>query len=174
MELGRRDPAGHRARVRAGRILATQLAATCGALGLVAAILAHELSHAVVAERLGVEVKEITLWMFGGVSKFDTDARDGGSELRIAIAGPAMSVVVACARAPIEASGCGSAARSARCSRAGHRRIRARWRDRWDLARLPRVVPDVGRSHGGSVRGGRRRARPGEGCGRDVRVGPNC
>ena len=73
------------------------LAATCGAFGLVAAILAHELSHAVVAERLGVEVKEITLWMFGGVSKFDTDARDARSELRIAIAGPAMSVVVACA-----------------------------------------------------------------------------
>ena len=71
------------------------VAAVAGAVGLLASILAHELSHSVVARRLGVEVTAITLWMFGGVSKLGTSARDARSELRIAIAGPAMSAIIA-------------------------------------------------------------------------------
>ena len=65
-----------------------------GALGLLASILAHELSHAVVANRHGVQVEEITLWMFGGLARLGSQAREAGTELRIALAGPAMSVAI--------------------------------------------------------------------------------
>lgn len=57
-------------------------------------LLAHELSHSIVARRHGVEVDGIVLWLFGGMSKLHDDAPDGGAELRIAVAGPAMSVVM--------------------------------------------------------------------------------
>jgi Zn-dependent protease/predicted transcriptional regulator len=64
------------------------------AVGLVASILAHELSHAFVANRHGVRVEEITLWMFGGMARLSSQARDAATELRIALAGPAMSLAV--------------------------------------------------------------------------------
>jgi Zn-dependent protease/predicted transcriptional regulator len=64
------------------------------ALGLVASILGHELSHAVVAQRNGVPVDGITLWMFGGLAKLGRRASDAGAELRIALAGPAVSVAI--------------------------------------------------------------------------------
>lgn len=56
-----------------------------------ASLLAHELSHSVVARRLGVDVEEITLWMLGGVSKLGSDAEEPNDELAIALAGPACS-----------------------------------------------------------------------------------
>lgn len=58
-------------------------------------LLAHELSHSVVARRLGIDVRDITLWLFGGVSRIEGDAHTPRDEMRIAIAGPAMSVVIA-------------------------------------------------------------------------------
>jgi len=67
------------------------------ALGLLASILAHELSHAQVANRHGVPVEEITLWMFGGLARLSSQARDAGTELRIALAGPAMSLTIGAA-----------------------------------------------------------------------------
>ena len=57
-------------------------------------ILAHELSHAVVARRQGVPVESIVLWMFGGVAKLESQARTARGELQIALAGPAMSIVI--------------------------------------------------------------------------------
>ena len=64
------------------------------AIGLMAAILAHEVSHAIVATRSGVHVDSITLWMFGGLARLSGQSRDAGTELRIALAGPAMSVAI--------------------------------------------------------------------------------
>jgi Zn-dependent protease/predicted transcriptional regulator len=58
-------------------------------------LLAHELSHAVVAQRNGVEVEGITLWMFGGVARLEGEAPDPGAELRIAGVGPLVSFVLA-------------------------------------------------------------------------------
>lgn len=69
--------------------------AALGALFFIGSLLAHELGHSVVARRNGIEIEGITLWMFGGVSRLKSDARTPGAELRIAIAGPAMSLLIA-------------------------------------------------------------------------------
>lgn len=61
---------------------------------LFASILAHEFGHAIVARRHGVEVQEIDLWLLGGVSKMRGEAHDPGTELRYALAGPAVSAVI--------------------------------------------------------------------------------
>jgi Zn-dependent protease len=69
-------------------------AASIAALAFAGSILAHELSHAVVANRDGVPVDSIVLWLFGGVAKLQSHARTARSELRIALAGPAMSLLI--------------------------------------------------------------------------------
>ncbi len=57
-----------------------------------ASLIAHELAHAIVARNHGVPVQRITLWIFGGVASLETDAPDARTELRIAVAGPAVSI----------------------------------------------------------------------------------
>ena len=57
-------------------------------------VLVHELAHSVVARRNGLGITGITLFIFGGVSKMADEPRSPGMELKIAIAGPAMSVVL--------------------------------------------------------------------------------
>ena len=64
------------------------------ALLLFASILLHELGHAVVARRHGVDIEEIDLWLLGGVAKLSGEPRHAGDELRYAIAGPAVTVCV--------------------------------------------------------------------------------
>ncbi|HEX2435708.1 MAG TPA: site-2 protease family protein [Solirubrobacterales bacterium] len=64
------------------------------ALLLFASILLHELGHAIVARRHGVEIEEIDLWLLGGVAKLSGMPRHATDELRYAIAGPAVTVGV--------------------------------------------------------------------------------
>ena len=64
------------------------------ALGLFAGILLHELAHAVVARRHGIEVEEIDLWLLGGVSRLERDAERPSDELWFAAAGPAATAVI--------------------------------------------------------------------------------
>ncbi|HEU6443482.1 MAG TPA: site-2 protease family protein [Gaiellaceae bacterium] len=74
---------------------ATYLAMGIAASGFFfAAILAHELGHAVQARREGMEIEGITLWLFGGVATFKGHFPGGGAELRIALAGPLVTAVV--------------------------------------------------------------------------------
>ena len=63
--------------------------------GFLASILLHELGHSVVAEREGVRVDGITLWLLGGVARLRGEPQTPGAELRIAAAGPAVSVALA-------------------------------------------------------------------------------
>jgi Zn-dependent protease/CBS domain-containing protein len=60
-----------------------------------ASLLAHELGHAIVARRRGVEVEGITLWLFGGVARLHGEAHSAGAEARIAVVGPLISIAVA-------------------------------------------------------------------------------
>lgn len=64
-------------------------------LVFLASLLAHEMSHAVVARRNHVDVEGITLWMLGGVASLTGRARNAGAELRIAGVGPLVSLVLA-------------------------------------------------------------------------------
>jgi Zn-dependent protease/CBS domain-containing protein len=59
-----------------------------------ASILLHELGHAFQARREGLEIEGITLWLFGGVAKFKGMFESAGSEFRIAIAGPLVSLAL--------------------------------------------------------------------------------
>jgi Zn-dependent protease/CBS domain-containing protein len=56
-----------------------------------ASLLAHELAHAIVGRRKGVKVDSITLWLLGGVSRFESEPSGADAELRIALAGPLTS-----------------------------------------------------------------------------------
>jgi Zn-dependent protease len=58
-------------------------------------LLAHELSHSIIARRNGVEVSAITLWLFGGVSQLSGEPASAGIEALITIAGPLTSILLA-------------------------------------------------------------------------------
>lgn len=64
------------------------------ALALFASVLAHEFSHSLVARTRGVDVNEITLFIFGGAAKLKDEPRDAASEFLIAAAGPALSLAL--------------------------------------------------------------------------------
>lgn len=57
-----------------------------------ACLLLHELGHALQARRDAVEIDGITLWVFGGIARFSGELPSAGAELRIALAGPAVSL----------------------------------------------------------------------------------
>ena len=73
------------------------LVAALAAMLFYASLLSHEMGHALVARRLGVNVDGITLWLFGGVARLRCDAQTPGTEAKIAIAGPVVSLVLAIA-----------------------------------------------------------------------------
>lgn len=59
---------------------------------LFGSVLAHELSHALVALRHRVGIRGITLFVFGGAAEMIEEPPNAGAELQIAIAGPLMSL----------------------------------------------------------------------------------
>jgi Zn-dependent protease len=73
------------------------LLAVITALGFFGSILLHELGHAVIAIRNGIPISEITLWLFGGVARMTRDSDSPGTEFRVAIAGPLVTLVLALA-----------------------------------------------------------------------------
>lgn len=59
-----------------------------------AGIVAHELSHALVARSRGLPVRSISLFALGGVAQIEQEPEDAKTEFWMAIAGPLMSVVI--------------------------------------------------------------------------------
>ncbi|MCI0582267.1 MAG: CBS domain-containing protein [Chloroflexi bacterium] len=62
------------------------------AAGFFASALIHDLSHAVLARRRGVEVRSILISFFGGTTPLDPASQDPGDDLVIAVAGPVVSI----------------------------------------------------------------------------------
>ena len=75
-------------------------AAGAAALGVVTSVLllvsvlVHELAHAAAAARSGLKVSGITLRVFGGATELEGHPRGAATELRIALAGPIMTLVL--------------------------------------------------------------------------------
>jgi Zn-dependent protease len=81
--------------------------AVASALGFFGSILLHELGHAFVAIRRGIGISAITLWMFGGVAQMTKDTDSPGTEFKVAIAGPlvTLGIAVACIVVGVAAAG---------------------------------------------------------------------
>jgi Zn-dependent protease/CBS domain-containing protein len=58
-------------------------------------VLLHELSHSYVAQKSGIAVPRITLFIFGGVAQIAEDPKNPKIELNIAVAGPICSLLLA-------------------------------------------------------------------------------
>lgn len=65
-----------------------------GALGLFVSIVFHELWHSLIARRVGLPMKGITLFVFGGVAEMDDEPPSAKAEFLMAIAGPFSSIVL--------------------------------------------------------------------------------
>jgi Zn-dependent protease/CBS domain-containing protein len=64
------------------------------AIALFSSVLAHELGHSFVAMQQGIEVKSITLFLFGGLATLDRESETPLQAFLIAIAGPLVSIVI--------------------------------------------------------------------------------
>ena len=58
-------------------------------------LLAHEMSHSLLALAKGLPVRSITLFIFGGVSLIEKEAMNASSEFEVAVVGPVSSFIIA-------------------------------------------------------------------------------
>jgi Zn-dependent protease len=64
------------------------------AVGFFGSILLHEFGHAVVAMRNGIGISGIQLWIFGGMARMDREADTPATEMKVALAGPAVTLAI--------------------------------------------------------------------------------
>src|SRR6201991_461908 len=71
------------------------VAAVISAVLFFGSIVLHELGHALAARREGIGVGGIDLFFFGGFMRADRDSETAGEEVRVAAAGPAVTLLLA-------------------------------------------------------------------------------
>ena len=71
-----------------------ELIGVAAAVGLFVGVLLHELGHSWTARRYDITITSITLWIFGGLARMEDLPEDWDVEFYVALAGPAMSVLV--------------------------------------------------------------------------------
>lgn len=64
-------------------------------VGLAVSLILHEMAHSLVGRAFGLSVDRITLFMFGGVAELRQEPTAPRAELLMALAGPALSLVLA-------------------------------------------------------------------------------
>jgi Zn-dependent protease/CBS domain-containing protein len=64
------------------------------ALFFFAALVAHEMSHALMARRFGIDTRAITLFALGGVAQIESEPKEARTEFWVGIIGPITSAII--------------------------------------------------------------------------------
>jgi Zn-dependent protease/predicted transcriptional regulator len=70
------------------------IAGVLASAALLVTIVGHEMGHSIVAQRRGIHVRRITMWLFGGVAELERRPQTWRDEMAVALAGPVVSFAV--------------------------------------------------------------------------------